>query len=1207
MWPCGKMAARWRGDDADLNAERSDFLVGSTRNESALSRGDVEGLEMDSQSCTDHSILSIFDDATVASEGKSGMEEESESLLSALTEMLDSVEDDDGTLSPFDVLPDTKLLTRAGCRDNSVVISLTGRPTPRPKSSNVTFAIKRDGEKEDENKIERNVLPQLLMQQGQIVFHPKSKKAENEVDVFTSTSLVNLVRLMHPYCMKLHVEEGSKERKKHTLFSQEEVWKYERPTEESDEEINVVSDDEEPATETKEKEEVGEKRDDGKPLKSVLLNGNSPRAPPSRGKKRVSFGPVQVASFNESEEKRFKEKNPTSGHTSEPVPVQLNGTKALGNPVGSALEPQTTTSSEIHCDKSDVLPPKGETKAKSLSLQEYRQLRQKRQPQVEKQRNNTSKWPSVSEPPKELPPILYLQEQRQNSCRPNTVLHYPDHLHKPEYKTSSDRVSLPLRPSEAKPPTCSGLKRRRPESKTISPASPLPDATTNPNTKVSESMKSPAKKPTLLSSDPPNPVLVPLPVSQTASPPTAHSSSESTVEFPSVDSDLQSTTHLHKIQTQSSAACLQRPPSSSGPKPQVLLVNQEGTALLQEMNHMVTEVVSDVASRIPAPSPATTQTKPASECRKLQPQQSGKQSQVKETELEPKTPQAPSADTVGQIMFPPSTPHSAQPASAVDVPTPKKEAVLPESVPSDSGIEAPDLTSLLEQFEETQAKEERLCENETNPVVVTPPSNLHGCMKLERNQPVGSEKTSRSLPTPSVEAHEPLSISESPRKPLRNLPHFQTSGRVDIPEPVCTEIIISTRPEQPSRRKTPPAKAIQIIDPRPLPPRKTHTSTSEPPATHTSPHMYSSISSDHDYCGSVDHLLTSATQRSGATPSSLKDDSKSTNELKKTTLDSVTVTEWKTQTSTGRTEQPTPTSETNPSTDGALQFSDCGAATGEGGSAPCTLPTPPPSPPDRGRQRSRYRRRSPHSDSSSSSCRSSSSSSSSSSSASRSPKRRRLHHRRSESSSCSSSPCRSLSRSPPRRYRLSYSTSRCSRSRSRSWSRSRSPSRSPSRSRSPSPRISRKQWKDVYSRESRRLRREHEMRIQKLKAIDERRVVYVGRICRSMTHDDLRERFTQFGDVECVSLHFRDRGDHYGFVTFYNTDDAFAAIDNGGKIRKPDELPFDICFGGRRQFCNSNYADLDANRDADPSPAKGRYENLDFDSLLQQAQRGMKR
>ena len=41
---------------------------------------------------------------------------------------------------------------------------------------------------------------------------------------------------------------------------------------------------------------------------------------------------------------------------------------------------------------------------------------------------------------------------------------------------------------------------------------------------------------------------------------------------------------------------------------------------------------------------------------------------------------------------------------------------------------------------------------------------------------------------------------------------------------------------------------------------------------------------------------------------------------------------------------------------------------------------------------------------------------------------------------------------------------------------------------------------------------------------DERRVVYVGRIRRSMTHDELRERFSQFGEVECVSLHFRDRG-----------------------------------------------------------------------------------
>lgn len=153
-----------------------------------------------------------------------------------------------------------------------------------------------------------------------------------------------------------------------------------------------------------------------------------------------------------------------------------------------------------------------------------------------------------------------------------------------------------------------------------------------------------------------------------------------------------------------------------------------------------------------------------------------------------------------------------------------------------------------------------------------------------------------------------------------------------------------------------------------------------------------------------------------------------------------------------------------------------------------------------------------------------------------------------------------------------------SRSRTESWSRSRSRSRSPScqPSRTPSG------WRDVYSPtyrptsilDSRKLRRQQDLQVQKLKAIDERRVVYVGRIRRTMTHEELRERFSPFGEVEGCSLHFRDGGDHYGFVTFYNMEDAFAAIENGSKLRRPDELPFDLCFGGRRQFCRSGYEDL---------------------------------
>lgn len=74
-----------------------------------------------------------------------------------------------------------------------------------------------------------------------------------------------------------------------------------------------------------------------------------------------------------------------------------------------------------------------------------------------------------------------------------------------------------------------------------------------------------------------------------------------------------------------------------------------------------------------------------------------------------------------------------------------------------------------------------------------------------------------------------------------------------------------------------------------------------------------------------------------------------------------------------------------------------------------------------------------------------------------------------------------------------------------------------------------------------------------------------------------KDAFKPFGlnpESAVTALASRFQSDHYGFVTFYNMNDAFAAIDNGSKLRRPDELPFDLCFGGRRQFCNSDYADL---------------------------------
>lgn len=373
--------------------------------------------------------------------------------------------------------------------------------------------------------MEESSLSQMFKKQSPLLLYPK-KKVEPEVEVFTSTSLVNLVRIMHPYCLKLHVEDEP--RKSHTIFSKEEVWKYERPTEETDEEINVVSDDEPPAKETKE-DEVDGNRNNGP--KSVLLNGSSPRTPPSRGRKRVSFGSVQVAVFDESEEKELNEKNVRSKTDSAPP----NSTKALGTPAGSAPEPQVTNSM-----RTEAQPLKGGRKSKSLSLQQYRQLRQKRQPLVEKQGNYTTQWPSVSEPPKELTPILCLQGQ-------NKMAH-----HHPDLHTSDHAAPPPLETKPSSPLRHIGLKRPRSESKITPPASPLTDTRANPT----ENKKSPPKRPALLSSDPPNPVLLRLPAVHAAPPSTA--SSQSRLVLLSRDFSPQSAGHLQETQNGSSAVAPHR-------------------------------------------------------------------------------------------------------------------------------------------------------------------------------------------------------------------------------------------------------------------------------------------------------------------------------------------------------------------------------------------------------------------------------------------------------------------------------------------------------------------------------------------------------------------------------------------------------------------------------------------------------------------------
>lgn len=435
------------------------------------------------------------------------------------------------------------------------------------------------------------------------------------MEVFTSATLVSLVKLMHPYCLKLHVEEeGDKLSRNHTFFSQEEVWKYERPTEDSDEEINVVSDEEATVKMTNEGKGAG---DLGKHLKSALLKRNS-----SREKKRVSFGPVEVASLDGSSEMHLSKKNMKSSCTNETVDTQ-----ALENSPDSACEAQT--SAEMNGDKEEVVPHKSPTKARSLSLQQYRQLRQQRQPLVEKQGNCTTKWPSVSRTPLELTPILCLQGQRLGTSRPE-----PSHHHLDDGRSYTDQLQRFVPPGHAshlssarphftEPKTCTPPqyckpKRPRTESKAPSPASPLPSSPVNPNLVALESKTSPVKLPTLITSDPPNPVLLTLPVSRTSSPSKDQTATgPDMVQRPTESNPDSTRSHFHEIQSSGTSLHLQT--CLSGPNADMTPGNEKDSASFQDIQSRLTKIVSGDISRSQALCTATTHVQPSTSSEKAQP------------------------------------------------------------------------------------------------------------------------------------------------------------------------------------------------------------------------------------------------------------------------------------------------------------------------------------------------------------------------------------------------------------------------------------------------------------------------------------------------------------------------------------------------------------------------------------------------------------
>ncbi|XP_034837413.1 uncharacterized protein srl [Maniola hyperantus] len=88
--------------------------------------------------------------------------------------------------------------------------------------------------------------------------------------------------------------------------------------------------------------------------------------------------------------------------------------------------------------------------------------------------------------------------------------------------------------------------------------------------------------------------------------------------------------------------------------------------------------------------------------------------------------------------------------------------------------------------------------------------------------------------------------------------------------------------------------------------------------------------------------------------------------------------------------------------------------------------------------------------------------------------------------------------------------------------------------------------------------------------VEERRIVFVGRLEKDVTKAGLRSQFVKFGPVTEVRLHSKEDGSRYGFVTFQRPKDAWSAVEAASTFPQ-----YDVGFGGRRAFCRQSYADLD--------------------------------
>ncbi|XP_041122289.1 peroxisome proliferator-activated receptor gamma coactivator 1-beta-like [Polyodon spathula] len=126
---------------------------------------------------------------------------------------------------------------------------------------------------------------------------------------------------------------------------------------------------------------------------------------------------------------------------------------------------------------------------------------------------------------------------------------------------------------------------------------------------------------------------------------------------------------------------------------------------------------------------------------------------------------------------------------------------------------------------------------------------------------------------------------------------------------------------------------------------------------------------------------------------------------------------------------------------------------------------------------------------------------------------------------------------------------------------------------------------------------------QRNKSTDDCRLLRIHHLPNGVTQPMLRRHFESFRELEDCRIVMKN-SERCGLITYQQTGSTPLGWRNEQAARNRREPAAQITIGGLRRFCRKPYIDLD---DGGLVPVKSKYDAMDFDTLLKEAQKSLHR